>query len=217
MAEKANLKIDRRNVTGKWAMRRLRAQGIAPGVVYGHGEGAVPVQLSAKDLVGLVRRGIRLVELMGESGAETALIRDLQWDTFGHNVLHVDFARVAADERIKVEVRIALRGTAPGVEEGGVLSHLVHNVEVECLATEIPEEIRVDLRGLHLDQAIHVSDLVVAPGVKVLADPEIVVVQVTKKLEEAEPTPAEGEPGPVEPEIVGRRVAEEPAEEEAKK
>ncbi len=199
-------------------MRRLRAEGVVPGIVYGHGEEAVSVQLGASELLGLVRRGARLVDLLGEGQPEIALIRDLQWDTFGQYILHVDFARVAADERIHVEVRVTLRGTAPGVEEGGVLSHLIHNVEIECLATEIPEEIRVDVRGLHMDQAIHVSELVVPPGVKVLADPDIVVAQVTKKLEElVEPVAAEGEPAAVEPEIVGRRVAEEKPEEEEKK
>jgi large subunit ribosomal protein L25 len=216
MAEKANLKVDRRNVTGKWAVRRLRGDGFVPGVVYGHGEQTLSVQLPAKELLGLVRHGTRLVELKYDGASETALIRELQWDPFGHNILHVDFARVAADERIRVEVKITLRGVAPGVEEGGVLSHLVHNVEVECLVTEIPEEIRVDVRNLHLDQAIHISDLVVPPGLKVLADPGIVVVHVTKKLEEEAPATPEEEAGPIEPEIVGRRVAEEPTEEEEK-
>jgi large subunit ribosomal protein L25 len=216
MAEKANLKIDRRNVKGKWAVRRLRGEGFVPGVVYGHGEQTLAVQLPAKELLGLVRHGTRLVELNYDGASETALIRDLQWDPFGHNILHVDFARVAADERIRVEVKITLRGVAPGVEEGGVLAHLVHTVEVECLVTEIPEEIRVDVRNLHLDQAIHISDLVVPPGVKILAEPDIVVAQVTKKMEEEPVVAPEAEAGPTEPEIVGRRVAEEAPEEEEK-
>jgi large subunit ribosomal protein L25 len=216
MAEKANLQVERRSLKGKWAMRRLRAEGIVPGVVYGHGQEAISIQMPVSSLLNLVRRGTRLVELKQDGESETALIRDMQWDPFGHEILHVDFARVAADERIRVEVRVALRGVAPGVEEGGVLSHLVHNLEIECLVTEIPEEIRVDVRTLHLDQAVHVSDLVVPPGVKVLADPDIVVVQVTKKMEEV-PAEAEAvEGGPTEPEIVGRRVAEETAEEAEK-
>jgi large subunit ribosomal protein L25 len=216
MAEKGSIKVERRSVRGKWAARRLRAGGLIPGVVYGHGQEALSVQLPAHELLGLVRHGTRVVELTYDGASETALIRELQWDVFGHEILHVDFARVTADERIRVEVRIALRGTAPGVEEGGVLSHLVHNVEVECLATEIPEEIRVDVRGLHLEQSIHISDLQVPPGVKVLADPEIVVAQVTKKMEAVEAPAVEAEVGPAEPEIVGRRVAEEAAEEEEK-
>jgi large subunit ribosomal protein L25 len=196
----------------------MRADGLVPGIVYGHGEAAVPVQMAAADLLGLVRHGTRLVDLVGEGQPETALIRELQWDPFGNDILHVDFARVAADERIHIEVRITLRGTAPGVEEGGVLNHLLHTVDVECLATEIPEEIRVDVRGLHLEQSLHVSDLVVPPGVKVLADPDVVVVQVAKKLEEVPAAAAEvAEAGPAEPEIVGRRVAEEAPEEAEEK
>jgi large subunit ribosomal protein L25 len=216
MAEKANLKVDRRTISGKWGARRLRGEGIVPGVVYGHGEQTISVQLPEKELLGLIRHGTRLVELNYDGASETALIRDLQWDALGHSILHVDFARVAADERIRVEVKITLRGAAPGVEEGGVLAHLVHTVEVECLVTEIPEEIRVDVRNLHMDEAIHISDLVVPAGVKVLADPEIVVAQVTKKLEELPAAAPEAEAGPTEPEIVGRRVAEEAPEEEEK-
>jgi large subunit ribosomal protein L25 len=213
MAERATLKLDRRTVTGKWAVRRLRSEGLIPGVVYGHGQETISVQLPAKEIVGLVRHGARIVDLNFDGASETALIRDLHWDVFGHEILHVDFARVGADERIRIEVKITLKGTAPGVEEGGVLSHLVHTVEVECLATEIPEEIRVDVRGLHLDQSIHVSELVVPAGVKVLADPEIVVAQVVKKIEEViAPPTEEAAAAAVEPEIVGRRVAEEPAE-----
>ena len=218
MAQRASIKIDKRSATGKWAMRRMRAEGVLPGIVYGHGEAAVPVQLAAADLLGLVKHGARLVDLIGEGQPETALIRELQWDVYGTNILHVDFARVAADERIRIEVKITLRGTAPGVEEGGVLNHLMHNVEIECLATEIPDEIKVDVRGLHLEQSLKVSDLVVPPGVKVLADADVVVVQVAKKIEEVVAAPAEGEVvAAVEPEIVGRRVAEEPPAEEEKK
>lgn len=214
MAERAAIQVEKRSVTGKWAVRQLRAQGLVPGVLYGHGEPAVSVQMPAKTLVGLVRRGMRVLELSSGGAPETVLIRDLQWDTLSNNILHVDFARVAADEKIRVEVRIELRGTAPGVEEGGVLSHFLHTVEVECLATDIPSEIKVDVRNLHLEQAIHVADLVMPPGVQVLADPEIVVVQVTKKLEEVIEAPEEAEAAQAEPEIVGRRVAEEaPAEE----
>ena len=216
MAEKANLQVERRTVMGKWGVRRLRGCGIVPGVVYGHGQPTVPVQLPIASIVGLVRHGTRLVELNYDGNSETTLIRDMQWDNLGQAILHVDFARVAADERIRVEVKVALRGVAPGIEEGGALAHLLHNVEIECLVTEIPEEIRVDVRSLHIDQAVHVSDLAVPEGVKVLADPDIVVVQVTKKLEEVPAAAEEAEAGPTEPEIVGRRVAEEATEEEEK-
>ena len=134
MADKQQIKIDPRSARGKWKMRRLRAEGVVPGVLYGHGQETIAVQLSGKELLGLVRHGTRVVELTGNGSPETAFIRDLQWDTFGHEILHVDFARVAADEKIQVEVRVELRGTAPGVEEGGVLAQLVHTVEVECKA-----------------------------------------------------------------------------------
>jgi large subunit ribosomal protein L25 len=219
MAETAVLNIEPRAARGKWAMRRLRAAGVVPGIVYGHGVEPQPIQLSAELLLSTVRHGARLVELAQPAGPEKALIREVQWDPFGQEILHVDFARVSADERIHVEVRVELRGSAPGVEEGGVLEHYVHTIEIECLATEIPEEIRVDVRGLHLGQAVHVRELVLPPGVNVLADPDIVVVQVAEqKVEAAVPGEAEVAAAAVEPEIVGRRVAAEPeAEAEGEK
>jgi large subunit ribosomal protein L25 len=214
MAERGKLTINKRSGSGKWAMRRLRAAGVVPGVVYGHGEAAVSVQMSGAEIMSFVRHGSRVLDLNCDGATETALIRDLQWDTFGQSILHVDFARVSADERIRVEVPVHVRGRPVGLDDGGVLSHFIHTVEIECLATEIPEDIRVDVRHLKLDQAIKIAELVVPAGVKVLADPEIVVAQVTKKVEEVvAAAPVEGEvAAAVEPEIVGRRVAEVPEE-----
>lgn len=216
MAETAVLQIQNRSKRGKMAMRRLRTTGLTPGIVYGHGIEPVPIQLSSVALEYAVRHGSRVVQLDLAGTQEHALIREVQWDTFGQVIVHVDFARVSAEERVRVEVPIELRGTAPGVEEGGVLQHYVHTIEIECLATEIPECIRVDVRNLRLGQAIHVSELVIPAGMRVFADAEVVVVQVVQPALEAA-TPAEAEPAVAEPEIVGRRVAAEPEAGEAEK
>ena len=147
---------------------------------------------------------------------EKALIRDLQWDPLGHDILHVDFARVAADERITVDVRLELKGTAPGVTAGGNLDQPLHNLEVECLAIAIPESIRVNVSELQIDSVLKVRDLVLPPGVTTKIDPDTVVVIVHPPIVEEEAAPAAAEAEQAEPEVIGRKVAEE-AEEEAEK
>jgi large subunit ribosomal protein L25 len=148
------------------------------------------------------------------------MFRDIQWDTFGSEVNHIDFLRIDPNDRVEVEVPIVLKGTAPGVLGGGVLDFHLHSVTIECLAIAIPDNIPVKIGELQLEQAIHVRELELPPNTVVKNDPETVVVQVKHIVEVVEPT-AEGaaEPGPTEPEIVGRKVkeAEEGEEGEAEK
>ena len=126
-------------------------------------------------------------------------------------MLHIDFARVSADERIEVQVSVELRGTAPGVSEGGVIEHLLHEVTVECLATAIPDRIQVKIGNLNKGQEITVAQLELPEGVKMLSDPEDVVVQCVEAAAEPE-LELHGETA--EPEVIGRKPGEEGAEEE---
>lgn len=209
MAEAVTLTAQERNQHGTRHSRRLRREGQIPAVVYGHQEATIPLALSKDEIYRAIRHGVRLVDLKQGDKVEKALIREVQWDPIGHDILHVDFARVSADERIEVEVRVELRGTAPGVAAGGNLNQPLHNLTVECLAVAIPESIRVNISALQLDQVIHVSDLTLPEGVKVLNDPDAIIVQCVPKMEEEE---AEGEAAAgeqAEPEVIGRQKAEE--------
>src|SRR5207244_3833049 len=111
MAEVFHVKL--RDVTGKRRIRRLRATGVIPAFLYGHGEACVNLALASDEVKALVRHGARVVDLEG-AVSEKAFVRDLQWDTFGTEVLHLDLARVSADERVTVEVKVELKGNAPG-------------------------------------------------------------------------------------------------------
>jgi large subunit ribosomal protein L25 len=218
MAEAVTLSLKPRASRGKHESRRMRRQGIVPGVLYGHGEETVAVALSADDLTKAVRHGVRVVDLDQAGKVEKALIRDLQWDPLGMDILHVDFARVAADERITVDVRLELKGTAPGVTAGGNLDQPLHNLEVECLAIAIPESIRVNISELQIDGVIKVRDLVLPAGVTTKVDPDAIVVAVHPPMvEEAAAAPAGTEAEQAEPEVIGRKVAEEAEEEPEKK
>jgi large subunit ribosomal protein L25 len=182
-----------------------------PGVLYGHKEATLAVTLSAEELEKAIRHGTRVVDLKSDGTVQKALIRDLQWDHLGKELLHIDFERVAADERIVVPVPLEVRGTAPGIAAGGVLDQPMHTLSVECLAINIPASIRVNVGELQLGSVIHVSDLVLPPDVKAMGDPDAVVVQVIAKMVEPEPGAVPAAAEQAEPELVGRK---KPAEEE---
>src|SRR5262249_59428175 len=117
------------------------------------------------------------------------------------------FARVAADERVVVTVHIELRGIAPGVTAGGALDQPLHNLSVEALAVALPESIRVNINELQMGQAIYVKDLHLPPGVKAMADPDAIVVQITVPAAEPTPGAVPEATGTAEPEVIGRKVA----------
>jgi large subunit ribosomal protein L25 len=210
MAESVAFVGEPRQPKGTTGARRLRRQGLVPAVVYGHGEETLSISLPRAELVNAIRHGVRVIDLRAGNKEEKALIKDVQWDHLGKELLHVDFARVSMDERIVVSVPLELRGTAPGVNAGGVLDQPIHSVSVECLAISIPESIRVNIHELQIDSAIHVRDLVLPPGVKVMTDPDAIVVHVTAPVAEPEPAAAAAEaPTAAEPEVIGRPKPEE--------
>ncbi len=215
MAESAVLKITKREGSGSRKSAKLRKSGMVPGVIYGHKQETLSITLSRDALAAAIRHGSRVVDLEPETGAkEKAQIIEVQWDHLGVDLLHVDFRRVSADERIHLTVPIEVRGIAPGVTGGGVLDQPLHALEIECLAVAVPDSIRVNINELQLGAAIHVRDLTLPPGVTALTDADAIVVHVTLPQAEPEEGVVEAAPGAAEPEIVGRRVAaEEPAAE----
>jgi large subunit ribosomal protein L25 len=212
MAESIALVTQPRAGRGSQAARRLRREGLIPAVLYGHKEETVCVALPREELEKAIRHGVRVVDLKADGKEGKALIRDVQWDHLGKELLHVDFARVAVDERIVVTVPLEIRGQAPGVNAGGTLDQPIHTLSVECLAISIPESIRVNVGELQIGSAIHVRDLVLPPGVKVMSDPDAIVVHVTTKMVEPEAAAPVEVPEQAEPEVIGRQKAE--AEEE---
>ena len=212
MAESVVLEAQPRGEHGTQAARRLRRKGLIPAVIYGHKEATISLTLPAEQVEKMIRHGVRVVDLRADGKQEKALIKEVQWDHLGRHLLHVDFTRVAVDERIEVSVRIELRGTAPGVNAGGILDQPLHSLNVECLALSIPDSIRVPIGELQIDQAIHVKDLHWPAGVKALDDPEAIVVHVTAPVQVAEPAAAAEAPAQAEPEVIGRPKAEEEAE-----
>jgi large subunit ribosomal protein L25 len=155
-----------------------------------------------------LRHGSRLVELTGAVN-ESAFIRELQWDTFGTEVMHVDFTRISAEELVQVTLTIELRGEAPGVKSGGVVEHLIHEVEVECPAGAIPDKLHVNINHLKLNDTILLGSLELPAKAKVFGDADAVVVQCVIPVER--PELEEGE-GAAEPEVIGGKPAEDEEE-----
>lgn len=199
-----------RKGTGSRDSRKLREQGRTPAVLYGHGEPSVSLSILSDDIDALVRHGGRVVELQGEV-AGNALVRSVQWDSLGSEILHLDLTRVSAGETVETTVPVELRGTAPGTQSGGILEHVTHEVEIKCPVNLIPEKISCSIKNLKLGEAIHVSDLALPEGATMLTDGGQVVVHCIEPAGEDETT---GLADGAEPEVIGRKAADE--EEEGK-
>jgi large subunit ribosomal protein L25 len=164
--------------TGTRVARRLRKQGLVPAVIYGHKQAVVPVTLTSEDVRRMIKMTGHLAELDLGGTTETVLIRDVQWDHLGKEILHLDFARVNAEETIETEVPIELRGTSVGVADGGILEHLVHSLRVACRAGSIPDAIKLDITNLQSGHGIHVREMTLPEGVVAKAEPDLLVVHV---------------------------------------
>jgi len=175
------LTASRRERIGKGGARKSRAAGQIPGVLYGHGENPVPVAIVAREFE-LALHGYSgsnpLVTLKLDGGEHSVLIRDVQYDPLTHDILHLDFQHISLTETVEVEVTLKVTGLAIGVKDGGgILEHILRNVEVRCLPTAIPASIDVDVTALNVGDSIHVRDLAV-PNVTILTDPDATVATV---------------------------------------
>lgn len=203
------LNVEGRELFGKKNTQRLRRSGKLPAVLYGHGQETVSLVLNEEELERALRHGARLFELKGKVN-ESALVREMQWDTYADHVLHVDFVRVNRDEKLTVEVDLELRGEAPGTKVGGVVNLLAHTVEIETTPANIPESLTLNINSLELDQNLYAGDIEDLPaGAKILTDPELVLVEcvIPQEIPEEELIP-EG----AEPEIIGRKDEDEEGE-----
>lgn len=216
MADIAQLKASARTDRGSRAARRLREDGKIPAIIYGHGVEPESIVLNEHDVELAIQHGERLMKLDIDGRDENVLLKDVQYDTFGQIVLHVDLTRVNLDERVEVTVPVTLRGTPVGVsEQGGVVQQVTAEVQIECLVTDIPDEIRVPVHEMALWDTMHLSEMELPSGAKLLDDPETVLCTVSEISEEELPEEGEAEEGAEEPEVIGAREeeAEEGAEE----
>ncbi len=203
------LEVSTRDALGKLNSRRLRAEGIVPAVLYGHGEASVSLKLPADQLRASLRHGAHVVNLQGDASGQ-ALLQEVQWDTFQQHILHVDLLRVDSKERVTIEVPIVLRGSAPGENEGGVIGFLLHSIEIETTVASVPENLHLSVNDLHLNGSLKASDIEDMPeGATVVGDANATIVQcvapTAESEEDAESVAASG----AEPEVIGQKDGEE--------
>ena len=200
-----------RQQLGTRASAALRTEGRIPAVIYGHKQDPDHVSLDRKLLTGLLHHHAHLVEVTGEGQSQPCLIKDVQWDHLGSQILHVDLTRVDLTEQVVVEVEIELVGEAVGLKESGAyLEHPATHVQVKCLASQIPDSIRVDISQLGVGESITVGELSLPQGVSIEGDPEAVVasVHLTSASDETEAVAEATD----EPELIGKKDKPETAE-----
>lgn len=218
MQEALVLKSQIREKIGSKSAASLRKQGLIPAVVYGHKEETVAISLDAHDFQNRLRHRSRLLDLQIGNKTQKVIVKDIQYDHIGKNILHIDLMRVDITETINVMVPIELKGTAKGTQEGGIIEGHTNRLEIRCKATDIPETIVVSVKEMEIGDTLHASDIELPQGIELVSDPSTLlvtcsIVAVAKTTEELE---AEI---PAAPEVIGevKEPEEEAPQQEAEK
>jgi len=218
------LKANLREEKGKELNKKLRNAGMVPGVVYRKGEETLSLKIDSKSLSKALHTEAGenvIIKLFVEGDKKKkeriVVIKEIQKDPVKDILVHLDLNEISLTETLKVKVPIISKGEAAGVkQEGGVLQHVMWEVEVECLPTNIPDKIEVDITNLKIGGTLSIKDILLPEGVKILGDSESIVFSVEhiKTVEEAVAAPVEGES--LEPELIREKKEKEDAEEEEK-
>src|SRR6478672_1156665 len=198
--ERIRLEVQEREQRGTRNSRRLRRDGIIPGVLYGRGHKPHPISVQERELRRVLTGGHGLhaildVVLEGQKSAHASILKDYQVDPIRGKIEHFDLQEVRLDEPIQSSVVVELIGESVGAKAGGVLSQVVREIRVEALPLEVPDRIELDVSAMEIGDSLRLSDLATREGVTYLDDPETVLATVTvpTKVEEPEPEEVEGE------------------------
>ena len=195
--EELNLSVEKRADVGKGSARQLRRAGNVPAVLYGSGvKESINLQLPTGDLEQVLqavsgRKVLLNLTIAGEKNARRTILQDVQRHPLLRTPTHVDFYEVAKGDKVVVEVPVSVVGKAEGVGLGGILQQDLRTIEVECLPTDIPDTIEVDVTPLGIGASIHVSDLTASAGQVYLSDPHMTIVSVVAPAAEVEEKSAE--------------------------
>ncbi len=195
------LSASTRTLSRRGGVKKVRAAGRIPAVIYGHGRTPENLEVGVKDLENAIHAAhseILMVDLavQGASGARLALVRDVQHHPLTGKFLHVDFQEVSADEKITVSIPVETTGEATGVKNGGgTLEHVLFKIKVRATPKDLPEVIMVDVTNLEVGKSIHLGELTPPPGVEFLGHKEVPVVAVAAPLTEAQEAAADAAAG----------------------
>ena len=205
------LKAEIREQTGSGHAAKVRKGGRIPAVVYGHKEETVAISLDAHNLVEGLHHGHRVMDVQIGKKQQKMIIKALQYDHLGRDIIHVDLMRVDVTETIRVTVPIELKGTAKGTHEGGVVEMHTNRLEIECKVTDIPEAIVVSVKEIGIGDTLHASDVELPSGVKLVSAPSTLLVTCSLVAAAKSTEELEAEM-PAAPEVIGE-VKEEAGEE----
>jgi len=224
--EQVKIEAKVRKETGKEVASRARAKGNIPAIVYRKGQKSVPLFLDVKAMEKALHtsageNALISLTIEGEEKAKskTCIIKEIQHDPLSGGILHVDFNEISLTEAIRVNVPLVSKGEAIGVkQDGGVLEHLLWEVQVECLPADIPQKLEVEVGNMKIGDALFVKDITAPKGVKIINDPEVRIFAVEKPIEiKPEELAVAAETAPAEPEVLKQKKPEEIAAEEAAK
>jgi len=199
MAKQVKLKAEPRTNVGRSAVRKLRARGLIPAVMYGGHNKPQPLQVTARDINAMMSQAsgenvLVELEIVGEGSGRTALVQEVQHAPVGGDIRHVDFHAISMDEMIQAEVPLEATGTAVGVKTfGGLLEQSLRALAIECLPANLPDRITVDISQLNIGDSIHVRDIQFPQGVTPKVQPDLTAFSVVAPVVEEEPVVPEGE------------------------
>jgi large subunit ribosomal protein L25 len=213
MAKQVKLKAEPRTNVGRSAVRKLKARGIIPAVIYGSKDKPQPLQLAARDINAMMSHAagenvLVELEIAGEKSSRTALVQEVQHSPVGGDIRHVDFHAISMDETIQAEVPLEPVGTANGVKNfGGLLEQSLRVLTLECLPRDLPDRITVDISQLNIGDAIHVRDIQLPSGVTAKVPADLTAFSVLAPVVEEAPVVAEAEAA-TGPEVITEKKGE---------
>lgn len=208
-----------REEIGKSKTKVIKTGGFVPAVVYKDGKESLPIKITSKELFRLIHQQHHLENLVlnldikndKRKKPRACIIKEIQYDPVNEHIVHVDFNEISLTKAIKVNVPVVPKGEAVGVkQEGGSLEHIMWEISIECLPTQIPENIEVDVTNLKIGDSIHVKDIIFPKDIKIITDADSVVFTVAAPMKEEVAAPVEGDEK-AEPEVI-KEKKEVPAE-----
>lgn len=211
--EKVLIEAQKRVKIDKASRSALRKEGKVPAIFYSKHHEPLPVQVSERAIHPLVFTAKTHLITLNVDGHEEleCIIKDVQFDPTTEKIVHVDLLGLQKGEKIELEIPVQLVGSPIGIKEGGVLQHVMHKVNIECLPSDIPEHIEIDVTNLKLGQAIHIADLKY-DNLTLLNNPDSIVASVTHPKVEKEAAPGTEGAAPAEPEVIAKGKAQEEKE-----
>jgi large subunit ribosomal protein L25 len=214
MAKQVKIKAEHRTGTGRSAVRKLKARGIIPAVIYGAKQKPEPLQVSARDINAILSHAsgeniLVELEIDGEKGGRAAMLQEIQHSPLGDEIMHIDFHAVSMDETIEADVPLEPIGVPNGVKNfGGLLEQSLRSVTIECLPGNLPDRITVDVSGMDIGDTIHVRDIPLPAGVIAKAQADLTAFSVLAPAVEEAPVAPAAEAAAAGPEIITEKKQE---------